>query len=665
MSLSDLHDAIKDGDMDTFIRLCQRGVDINEVYIRETAFTQALEAGHDSMACRIMKSPSFQVDAVNKFERTALFSAAKDGKYDMALTLLEMGADIEACDIRGVTPLGATAWYDSHKVAQLLIDRGANINQQDNSGETPLFRACSNVSTNVVEILLKNGADVNLATYENDSCPQHTPLMAALPSKYQLEVRKRKMTEMIFITKLMLSYGCDINRTQRDGRTALHLAVDRNELYGACLLIDHGCDLEVRDKEGLTALQLAVQPDSPQYEMALYLILYGADVNSRFTENVTCNEVLPLTMVMKTRPESALVQEHRKRLLYALIPATDLTGRSIFEVIETMLEDLPVPEDDFNLLQEINVNQPASLQSHCRYNIRKSLGQNILKKIDVLPVGWQVMKYISLDFDYRGFPPLRTCAFHIAVLDNEHGLLETLLGEGCDVNTPLGYKTPLTLAAQSGNVEAVNVLLKHGSDPSLLNKEGQSALHTAASLGLDNVLRVLLTTKCDVNALNTSGCTPLEEAAKIGHFETVILLLNHGGNSLLMGPSGIPIIHLAAGSGHLPAVRLLLLASGGQYFADRFGNTPLHVAASRGMIYLKNNIRLPALYKAEVLEMMDAVKMPLTNGMPQHVRSDGVDHLKVLELLLQNTTNRSARNNNDQTAVDLARQYFNEAVSLF
>ncbi|XP_067655241.1 ankyrin-1-like [Haliotis asinina] len=662
--ISSLHEAIKNGELDTVVDLIERGADINATYIRETAFTQALEAERFNIAVRIMGSRAFNPNAGNKFQRTPLFCAAKDGKYEIAVALLNKGADINSADIRGVTPLGATGWYDRHQVAQLLIDRGADINQQDSSGETPLFRACANVSVKVSKVLLENGADKNLQTYESNSCPQFTPLMAAIPSKYQLEVRRRKMTDMIGLMKMMLSHDCDVNMVNKHMMTALHVAVDRNELFGACVLADHGCDLEAKDKDGLTPLHLAIQPNRPQYEMALFLLLYGADANCKFKDSQSGKVILPLTLVMKTRPGNELVKKQRSRLLHALIPATDLSGRNVFEVIETMLENPPVLQADFDQLQDFNVNQPCSLQGHCRRRIRTCLGQHLLKKIDTLPVGWQVKKYVALDCDYRRHHPRKSCDIHICVLDDDIDRLKRLLCEGCDVNSPLADKIPLTLAAQTGNVDALNVLLEYGADPTMLDRGGQSALHAAAINGSDNVVKVLLKTKCDINALNAAGNTAVQEAANMGHFETVMMLLYNGANSSIVGPCGIPCIHLAAGSGHLKAVESILKVSEDIRLVDKFGNTPLHIAASRGIIYLKNNIRLPALYKEEVLELLDAVKLPLTSGFPQYTRVDGVHHLEVIEMLLKSGVNRRALNANKKEASDLANEYFKEAAKL-
>src|SRR5690606_33374337 len=78
--------------------------------------------------------------------------------------------------------------------------------------------------------------------------------------------------------------------------------------------------------------------------------------------------------------------------------------------------------------------------------------------------------------------------------------LETLLGGGADANEqlPLGRK-PLMLAARSGRVEAVRILLEHGADPNASEIErGTTALMQAADQGHADVMAVLIEHGADI-----------------------------------------------------------------------------------------------------------------------------------------------------------------------
>jgi ankyrin repeat protein len=55
------------------------------------------------------------------------------------------------------------AHHDLDKnVVKLLLDKGANVNALDSEGETPLFSAVRNADVEIVELLVKHGASVDV-----------------------------------------------------------------------------------------------------------------------------------------------------------------------------------------------------------------------------------------------------------------------------------------------------------------------------------------------------------------------------------------------------------------------------------------------------------------------------------------------------------------------
>ena len=76
---------------------------------------------------------------------------------------LSQGADLEATDSKGRTPLHRAAEYsETPAVVKALLDAGAHLEAKDKDGETPLHRAVLNSTTpEVVKALLDTGADPN------------------------------------------------------------------------------------------------------------------------------------------------------------------------------------------------------------------------------------------------------------------------------------------------------------------------------------------------------------------------------------------------------------------------------------------------------------------------------------------------------------------------
>jgi len=78
-----------------------------------------------------------------------------------------------------------------------------------------------------------------------------------------------------------LARKADVNAAQVDGTTALHWAVERDDIEMAELLIEGGARVGARTREGVTPLQLAATNGSAA--MIGRLIRAGADPNAPFT----------------------------------------------------------------------------------------------------------------------------------------------------------------------------------------------------------------------------------------------------------------------------------------------------------------------------------------------------------------------------------------------
>jgi len=99
-----------------------------------------------------------------------------------------------------------------------------------------------------------------------------------------------------------------------------------------------------------------------------------------------------------------------------------------------------------------------------------------------------------------------------AVRDGNIPLLRSVLREGAPPDVMLDDgTTPLMVASLHGTVEAVLLLLEHGADPNLANKEGITPIIWCA--GNAEKLAALLKYGANVNAKTAFGNTPLMVAA--------------------------------------------------------------------------------------------------------------------------------------------------------
>ena len=100
--------------------------------------------------CTQQRARSAQTDA--------LFRAVIEGNTDMVRSLLSTpGADVNATDDRGSTPLLEAARFGHDDIARLLIASGANVKAKDKDGKTALMLAIQNNHDDVVRVLKQAG----------------------------------------------------------------------------------------------------------------------------------------------------------------------------------------------------------------------------------------------------------------------------------------------------------------------------------------------------------------------------------------------------------------------------------------------------------------------------------------------------------------------------
>ncbi|OGG51596.1 MAG: hypothetical protein A3F84_17740 [Candidatus Handelsmanbacteria bacterium RIFCSPLOWO2_12_FULL_64_10] len=75
--------------------------------------------------------------------------------------LIVHGADANAADWNGVTPLHRACRFGYSGIVKVLLEHGADVDARDVTGATPLRRAVKNAGMDLVALLIQRGAGVN------------------------------------------------------------------------------------------------------------------------------------------------------------------------------------------------------------------------------------------------------------------------------------------------------------------------------------------------------------------------------------------------------------------------------------------------------------------------------------------------------------------------
>jgi len=153
--------------------------------------------------------------------------------------------------------------------------------------------------------------------------------------------------------------------------------------------------------------------------------------------------------------------------------------------------------------------------------------------------------------------------------------LNQLLGDDSQSGS---FPTALQIAAQSGDVRAVHLLLEHGASVNDCDKFGGAPLASAVAHHNQQIAQCLLDHDADPNQRDDDGIAVLTEAVRDGDYKTAEVLLNHGAEVEDTDVYGTTNLMIACKQGNPALISLLLRHHASLTRSDDHDNTALWYA---------------------------------------------------------------------------------------
>lgn len=141
--------------------------------------------------------------------------------------------------------------------------------------------------------------------------------------------------------------------------------------------------------------------------------------------------------------------------------------------------------------------------------------------------------------------------------------------------------TALMKASINGHLKIVELLLKFGASPRLLNNREENALTLSIMQENFNICERLLIAKGDINFIDRQGMTPLLKAAKYNSQTKVLdLLLKYGANLDISDANANTPLHFAAMRGAEVMAKYLIKLGANPYARNNANHIPVELCTN-------------------------------------------------------------------------------------
>ncbi len=456
---------------------------------KKSPLTAAIAKGRIELI-KLLIAFKAKLNARDGNSNTPLVYAIEEGQFGIAKMLIEAGADpntankskfIHSFKFYDKSPLIAAVEAENKELVELLLDRGANINQSSNA-KAPLTTAIRTGNTEIADLLLARGADLsrideNQKLYCGETCLMHAikntnvamvewlinhnvidlsaiddrdnnalHILAECHDYQQDNYIKNKLSDiaLLLLQNSRVNVKKEILQTKNQSNinnisihahiTPLHTAV-KNRSQGLASILLSRPEIDVNQRTGFDYMALHIATLNGDHNMVNFLLAKGAEVDSqnqyKYGHEITRGKTpLMVAIVSNDHKMVELLLENG-----ASTSMQDNTGRNaLFYAIAS----------DFCLKDQISkFKRIRNGNKEQNYDDKQVKNSN---KLDIVTL---LLKQPNISINLQ---------------DN-------------DGNTPLmDLIKAMSYEMTANNIVICKLLLEHGADVTITNKDGKTAL---------------------------------------------------------------------------------------------------------------------------------------------------------------------------------------------
>lgn len=463
-----------------------------------TPLHEAVRYGNLEIA-KLLLDADADINAKDNLGKTPIMLIfPKDKLFDTYQLLASYRADLTQKDMFGDTILHtATMMNVEPKIIELLINKGADVNARNKEGSTPLSIAVQKNDIPTVRLLTSKGADIH--TQDTNG---YSPLMIALAGS-------QEMMEAMINSNNAISQDSE-------GNTPLHIAlINDAPLEKVQYLISLTDDVNIRNRDGNSPLFISVLKN--RQKVGEMLLTKKADI---FATNTNNNS--PLRLALKY---GGIVQDWI--ITSKTIKSTDGSGNTVLhyaaewqygDAINFLLtKGAKISAKNANgetpLFSAAKTNNPQIIQiivdGGADIHARDNLGSTAIHTAVRWDAPLSVDKLISLGINVNVQNSAGKSPLSEAVVASKYDVAQKLLQYGANPNScDTNGVTILMDAIRGCNKDIVQLLLNNGANPNVQEVNGRNAYHEAAYMGEIEIIQMIREAGGNPLARDKQGKTP-------------------------------------------------------------------------------------------------------------------------------------------------------------